>query len=238
MTRCGVYVRVSDDGQDEELQVGECRRYAAALGWDVAGIWRSHGRTGRRDREEHEEFIRAGVRREFDVAVYWKVSRAHRNVAHFVRDWFRLDAAHVRRAYVADALDSQGPFATAIATLLAELAEMESRNISDNVRMRVREKRSRAQNLGVRAKWARGYLATLDQEGAARRLLGQGRSIRRVAAAVGLGRSAVHRLSRTLPPRRERLPSETPPAVSKDPSGQGAPPPKESREVRGGTPVG
>ena len=204
--RAATYIRVSTRKQEVEAQRDAVVRRAAAEGWPVVLQVEDEGRSGRTDRDAHEAYVRAGERREYDVALYSKISRAHRNLRHFVRDWQRLTGAGIRIVYAMDGLDSSGPFATGIATIMAELAEMESRRHGELMHDRAVLKRGRAASLGQRALWGRkhvdgtsGHLATETDRLIVISLRAEGLSLRVIAAGMGLGKSTVAKLSKSPP---------------------------------------
>ncbi len=216
MTRAALYLRVSTKKQDVEAQREALQRYAGSQGWD-AELYEDGGRSGRHDRDVHERMVQDALARKVEVVVYSKISRAHRHLSHFLRDWLRLEQAGVRRVYVMDGLDSQGPFATGIATLLAELAQMESERHGEDIAALARRKRASAATLGQRAIWGRrrrdgtpGRLSTEADRMAVRERRARGETVRQIAADLGLGKTTVATLSKSSPlptaeaPREER----------------------------------
>ena len=203
--RAAIYLRVSTRKQEVDAQRDAMDRRVRAEGWDVVLRVEEQG-SGRKDRDRHEAFVRAGEKREYDVALYSKISRAHRNMAHFVRDWQRLTGAGVRIVYAMDGLDSNSPFAAGITTIMAELAEMESVKHGELMADRARQKRGRAASLGQRAVWGRrrkdgsqGRLSTEADRIAVLEARARGESLRGIASRLGLSKSTVAGLSKSPP---------------------------------------
>lgn len=201
-----LYLRVSTKKQEVEAQREAMDRRVKAEGWIVVLRVEEEGRSGRKDRDRHEAFVQAGERREYDVALYSKISRAHRNMRHFVRDWQRLTGAGIRIVYAMDGLDSTSPFAAGITTIMAELAEMESVKHGELMADRARQKRGRAASLGQRAVWGRrrkdgtqGRLSTEADRLAVLEARARGESLRAIAKRLGLSRSSVALLSKSPP---------------------------------------
>ncbi len=86
--RVAIYARVSTEMQAEEEipitgQIEECQRFAASRGWEVVGIYKDEGYTGRNiQRPAFSEMLSVAKQkpRPFDKVVTWKGSRIARNV--------------------------------------------------------------------------------------------------------------------------------------------------------------
>ena len=192
--RAAIYIRVSTTKQDIEDQREACLRYAAAMGYEVGAVIEDGGKSGRKERDAHELLIRSAQAREVDCIIYSKISRAHRNTRAFVRDFWRLRDANVPFHYVQDGLHSDSPFAAAITTLMAELAEMESVRHGELVHQRAEGKRARAEATGERAKWGRGRLLTFEDYRYVMRAVPLDIPYRSLGKELGISAAAVHKL--------------------------------------------
>jgi DNA invertase Pin-like site-specific DNA recombinase len=78
--------------------------------------------------------------------------------------------------------------------LLSWVAKWESQRKSERLKAKVQTKRSKAEQLGQRALWGRGKLATDEDAEHVWALKGEGKSVRAIAVEVGLSKSQVARL--------------------------------------------
>lgn len=198
--RVGLYARVStrDKGQDPENQLMRLREYCKVRGWDYAEyIDRASGADSSRP-----ELNRLMIDVPFlDGIVVLRLDRFGRSVSDLTA---RLKDIHSRGKFF-EALDQglriSGDRKDAVSGLmfnmLAAVAEFERELISD----RVRDGIERARRQGKRL----GRIPVVEQRGVEKEkiynLSDQGRSIREIAQAVGIGRGSVHRilLSRNSP---------------------------------------
>jgi len=77
-------------------------------------------------------------------------------------------------------------------SIVAWAARWESERKSDRLRAKAAFKRTVAANGGGRARWGRGSMPNASDVDRIRALRAEGRSVRRIAAAVGLPKSTVH----------------------------------------------
>jgi len=88
--RAVIYARVSTEDQSEEetpinAQVRECEAFALSKGWQVVGIFKDAGISGRTDeRPDFQRMIALSKEkpRPFDVIVSWKANRLSRKLEH------------------------------------------------------------------------------------------------------------------------------------------------------------
>ena len=77
--RVAIYVRVSTNGQDTEVQESELREYVERRGWTYE-VYRDKGQSGARsDRPELNRLLADLRKRKLDVVVVWALDRLARS---------------------------------------------------------------------------------------------------------------------------------------------------------------
>ncbi len=210
MRRAVILGRVSQEDrrggrkvQDPRSQVRALRAAADRLAWRVVDVvelrqsaW--DGTSAREVQERVLEPIRAG---RGDTIMVWALDRLIR------RDPLEtmLFINRLEKHYGAALYSLQEPFLSTAADpeirklllpIVAWIAEQESRRRSERVREKVRSKRIQAANLGERATWGRGRLATPKEISRVLEFGRRGRSVREVASRTGLSKSQVQRILR------------------------------------------
>lgn len=194
--------------QDPRAQLRALRSAADRLAWlvvDVVELRQSawDEKSALEVQERVLEPIRAG---KADTVMVWALDRLIR------RDPLEtmLFINRLEKHYGASLYSLQEPFLSTasdpeirklLLPIVAWIAEQESRRRSARVRQKVETKRIQAGNLGERAKWGRGRLASTQE---IRDVLELGRkrlSIRQISRSTGLSKSQVQRiLSSQAPP--------------------------------------
>jgi DNA invertase Pin-like site-specific DNA recombinase len=78
--RAGVYVRVSTDGQDTEMQESELKEYCARRGWEAV-LYRDRGQSGaKQDRPALNSLLADLRKRKLDVILVWSLDRLARSL--------------------------------------------------------------------------------------------------------------------------------------------------------------
>ncbi len=210
MRRAVILGRVSQEDrrggrkvQDPRSQVRALRAAADRLAWRVVDVVElrqsAWDETSAREVQERVlEPIRAG---RADTIMVWALDRLIR------RDPLEtmLFINRLEKHYGAALYSLQEPFLSTasdpeirklLLPIVAWIAEQESRRRSERVREKVRSKRIQAANLGERATWGRGRLATPKEISTVLEFGRRGRSVREVASRTGLSKSQVQRILR------------------------------------------
>lgn len=194
-------VSTNDHGQEPESQLQPLRAAADRLGWTVVeevalelSAW--------------DETAAAEVRRR----ALWPIEQGRADTL-MIWAWDRfsrqgIEGAFTELRYLEQHLGAalwslQEPFlCTATSTreqrelllaLVAWHAKWESQRRSERLRARVASKRSKASQLGQRARWGRGKLASTEDAHQVHELAAT-HSIREIASIVGISKSQVQRL--------------------------------------------
>lgn len=205
MTRRAVLLgRVSrgERQQDPESQLAPLRAAAARLGWTVVeeialklSAWDAGAAAEVRRRALAP--IEAG---RADTLMCWAWDRYSREG---IEGAFR-ELRHLEEHLGASFYSLQESFlSTATAdrqqrelmlSIIAWAARWESQRKSDRLKAKVATKRARAEVIGQRAVWGVGHVASLAEVDRARALRAGGKSVRTIAAEIGVSKSQVGRL--------------------------------------------
>jgi DNA invertase Pin-like site-specific DNA recombinase len=134
MNAC-IYTRVSlDDGrQTIENQRQQLMEFCQRMNWSVTAEFTDRKSGKSLDRPGFKAMRAAASRREFDVLVFWDLSRLSRSgvldILNFFQELKSWGVAYrsLQEAY----LDSLGPFADVVISLLASIAKLEREKIRE-----------------------------------------------------------------------------------------------------------
>src|SRR5579859_5616837 len=192
--RVAFYVRVSTDGQTVENQLGELRAVAARHGWQVTHEFADKGISGTKGREgrpKFDELLKAIARREVDMVAAWSVDRLGRSLKDLVSLLSDLQAKGVDLFLYQQGLDTSTPSGRAMFQMLGVFSEFEAAMIRERVRTGV----ARAKRNGTKSGKPIGRpRLSHDKELIAKKLLGGGMGILRVARTLKIGTGTVSRI--------------------------------------------
>jgi DNA invertase Pin-like site-specific DNA recombinase len=136
-TLVALYARVSTltRGQDVENQLAQLREFAAKMGWTIAHEYIDHVSGGKSDRKAFQQLFTDASQRKFDVVLFWSLDRFSREgTLQTLQHLQRLTACNVAwKSYTESYLDSLGPFADVVVSLLATIAKQERTRIRERV---------------------------------------------------------------------------------------------------------
>jgi len=205
------YVRVSTEEQAREglslaAQESRIRAYCEAKGWELAGVYRDEGYSGKDlNRPGIQSLIRDLKADGIDIVVVLKLDRLTRSVRDLgalIEDLF----GGVALASVEESLDSSTANGRMVINLLGTVAQWEREVISERTAFALEYKRKQGQ-------WAAGRIPfgfRIGKDGrleedpeqmkvirAIKRARRRGRSLREIAKRYGLNVATVHKLVNT-----------------------------------------
>jgi DNA invertase Pin-like site-specific DNA recombinase len=186
--RAAIYARVStsNNGQDPSVQTREIREYCERRGWQIAGEYVDAGISGAKDsRPELNKLMADAHRRRFDAVVVWKFDRFARSVSHLLRALENFNALGVGFVSLSEQIDTSTPTGKMVFTVLGAVAELERSLIAERVRAGLRNAKAKGTRLGRPR-------ISVDASRVAR-LRAEGRTVREIAATLGVSRSLVHK---------------------------------------------
>ena len=145
--RVAAYARVSTDSEEQlnsyETQLGYYTQYIKSRDdWEFVDIYADEGLSGLRlkHRDDFNRMVEDAMNGKIDLIIAKSVSRFARNTVDTLNIVRMLKAKGVEVRFEKENIDTFDPKAELILTILASLAQEESRSISENVSWGVRAK--------------------------------------------------------------------------------------------------
>lgn len=192
--RVGIYARVSTDEQSPEMQLAESRDYCQRRGLEVVGEYVDHGISGAREhRPQLDRLVSDAHQRRFDAVLVWKLDRFGRSLKHLVNALAEFEALGITFISLRDNLDLSTPSGRLMFQIIGAMAEFERALIRERVKAGIFHARARGKRIG-RPK------ALVDCQ-AVNGLRAEGKSLRTIAAMLGVPVARVRRVLRPSVPK-------------------------------------
>jgi DNA invertase Pin-like site-specific DNA recombinase len=194
MKRAVFYLRVSTIDQTTANQERELRQVAERMGCEVLKVYKDHGISGTKRRDERPAFdamCRDAAKRQFDVIMAWSVDRLGRSLQDLVAFLSEIHALRVNLYLHQQGLDTTTPAGKAMFQMMGVFAEFERAMIQERVRAGLARARSEGKRLG------RPRIAPELEERIRKALATPGRpGVRKIAERFGVDPGTVQRISR------------------------------------------
>ncbi|MGB8629218.1 MAG: recombinase family protein, partial [Xanthobacteraceae bacterium] len=141
MKRAVLYLRVSTTDQTTANQERELREVASRVGCEIVRVYKDHGISGAKSRDERPEFdrlLRDATQRKFDMVMAWSVDRLGRSLQDLVTFLSELHALHIDLFLHQQGLDTTTPGGKAMFQMMGVFAEFERAIIAERVRAGLR----------------------------------------------------------------------------------------------------
>jgi DNA invertase Pin-like site-specific DNA recombinase len=182
--RVAIYARVSTKDQSCELQIRDLRAYCAARGFEPAREYIDVGQSGAKEfRPELNKLMEDARKRRFDAIVVWRFDRFARSTKHLLLALEEFRSLGIQFISYQENMDTSSPLGQALFTIVSAVAQLERDLIRERVSAGLRNARANGKKLG-RPKSAVGRERILE-------LKAQGRSLRQIAANLGVGYGTV-----------------------------------------------
>jgi DNA invertase Pin-like site-specific DNA recombinase len=151
MRQAAVYLRVSTLDQTTANQERELRAVAERMGCSIVKVYRDHGVSGAKGREERPQFdalCRDATQRKFDLIMAWSVDRLGRSLQDLVAFLSEIHALKVDLYLHQQGLDTTTPGGKAMFQMMGVFAEFERAIIQERVRAGLARVKAEGKTLG------------------------------------------------------------------------------------------
>lgn len=191
--KAAIYARVStDDGrQTTDNQVQQLTEFCTRMGWEHTATFMDLKSGKSLDRAGFQSMMKAASKREFDLLLFWDLSRLSRSgVSETLRVLEQLRAWGIAyRSLQESYLDSLGPFSDVVISLLASIAKLEREKIRERTLAGLERARKQGR-VGGRPPKEEDYRLMKELE----KLRKEGQSIRKIAEKLSLSSTTVVKL--------------------------------------------
>lgn len=145
MKRVAAYARVSTDKDTMLLSLSNQVSYYSDLiqsteGWEFAGVYADEAKTGTKDtRQEFNRLVQDALGGKIDMIITKSISRFARNTATLLQTTRALKAVGVDVYFQSENLHSISSEGEMMLTLIASVAQEESRQVSENMKWRIKK---------------------------------------------------------------------------------------------------
>ena len=150
MVRVAAYARVSTDNMEQETSYEtQVKYYTDCInsrpGWEIVGVYADKGISGlsTKNRTEFNRMIADAKAKKIDLILVKSVSRFSRNIVDALEYIRLLKTFNVRVLFEKENLDSFDSKAETLLSIMATLAQEESRSMSENIRWGIKRNMER-----------------------------------------------------------------------------------------------
>jgi DNA invertase Pin-like site-specific DNA recombinase len=191
--RAAIYLRVSTSDQNTSNQEHELRQLAERAGWEVVKVYKDHGISGAKGRDQRpafDELWSDACGRKFDIVMAWSVDRLGRSLQDLVGFLAELHALKIDLCLKQQGIDTTTPADKALFGMMGVFAEFERSIIQERVRAGLERARREGKRLG------RPPLDPKTRERIQEALKAPGRpGVRKIAERFGVNASTVQQIS-------------------------------------------
>lgn len=185
--RIAIYARVSTGDQSCDRQIAELTAYAGRAGFDIVGTFTETGTGAKNDRAERKKIIELARKKLIELVLVSELSRWGRSTSDLRGTIEDLAAQGVAlRALNGPDLDISNAQGKLMFNLLSAISEFERDLLSERIKSGIAHARTK----GTRSGRSIGR-PSFNQRERVRRLMDDGKSVRAVAAEMGISKSTV-----------------------------------------------
>ncbi len=190
-SRVAIYARVSTTDQSTDSQLLDLRRYVRERGWTLFKEYTDNGISGTTDsRPALNELMNDAKKRRFDTVLVWRFDRFARSTKHLILALEEFRNLGIDFVSYQENIDTSSPLGSAIFTIISAVAQLERDIIAERVKAGLRRARENGKKLGRPV----GSSVHNQHTEMAKKLHGEGSSLRSIAGQLGISKSTVQRL--------------------------------------------
>lgn len=184
--RAALFLRISTDAQHLDCQRPEVVALARQRGYEVVEVYEEIVSSVAKVRPAHDRMRLDAHKGKFDVVVVWALDRLGRSMTGNLQAVLDLDRLGVQLVSVREPwLDTSGPVRPLLIAIFGWVAEQERLRIVERTKAGIENARRAGKTIGRPR-------VTIDLDRAVK-LRRDGRSLRQMARALGIGASTLHR---------------------------------------------
>jgi DNA invertase Pin-like site-specific DNA recombinase len=153
--RVAIYARVStnEKGQDPENQLHQLRDFAEKHG-TIYKVYTEEVSGGKADRAQFKLLFLEAYQKKFDLVVFWRLDRFSREGTLATLRYLKELSDHGvnYKSFMEPYLDTLGPFADVIVSMLSTIAAQDLIKISENTKAALAKKKAAGIKLGAPTK--------------------------------------------------------------------------------------
>jgi len=190
--RVAIYTRVSTDGQSTERQVVELKEYAAGRKWEVQTIYTENASGTTSKRSAFQQMLKEARAKHFDVLLVWKLDRLSRSLKDLIGTLQELNELGVQFVSLKDQIDFTTSAGRLMFHMIGAFAQFETDLIKERVVSGLNNARRKGVILGRPKEIPDETVTEILQQRS------NGYSIRQISQAVGVPRSSVGRIIKSM----------------------------------------
>lgn len=185
-----LHTRVSDNRQNPDNQINELKEIARRYDWTIIKKYCDHGISGAKGRDKRpafDEMIKSGLRKEYDLVMFWAVDRASRNLTDLVQMMDDLNSKNVGMYFHQQAIDTSTPSGAAMIQMAGVFASFERSMLRARILASHSRARAEGKTIGRPSMLNDGLISSVKF------MREKGLGIKRIAKELGIGVGTVYK---------------------------------------------
>lgn len=185
MKRVALYLRVSTNDQNPEVQQNAIEKYCLCQGWTIKHIYIDQGVSGAKDQRPQLDQLKADVKKsKYDAVLVFKFDRLARSTSHLLECLQLFNSYGVDFVSVTEGIDTSTSIGKMIFTFLGGIAEFERSLIQERIKAALTLKKEQGIKLGRPQK---GFNVS-----EAMKMRNEGKSYRVIAKSLNVSLGKLH----------------------------------------------
>jgi DNA invertase Pin-like site-specific DNA recombinase len=187
--KVALYIRVSTEDQNTDMQLNELREYVTRRNWDIYQIYEDKISGGSKSRPELDKLMEGAKKRKFDMVLVWKFDRFARSLKMLVVLLELFKELGIDFISYRENIDTTTSMGRLIFHINSAYAEFERDIIRERVKSGVKAKRQKLSKIGDTS-WGRKFLDQ-ERQRMISEMLKSGISVRKVAKELKMSTRTV-----------------------------------------------
>lgn len=187
--RIATYSRISTASQNADVQIQECRQYAARCGYEIVGEYTDtiSGISTSQERKALTQLLEDAFARKFDAVVVYSIDRVGRSLKNCLEILENLKSLNVGFISITQAIDTNTVTGQFMANIFSCLANYERTQILERTNLGRIAAKARGVKFGRRSNMSESTLQSI------RSLRKQGVGIKQIAKSLQVGVGTVYK---------------------------------------------